>query len=191
METEGALAKRGKALEDAFFRRVDQELLRELQLRFNEEQEKRKLANVCEVIDQQTLKALYQIGIRAETVMAISLVPLVWIAWADGRIEAHEREAILKVAEQHECPSGSAAYRLLELWLAKPPSEGLLTAWENYIVDLGKELPSGSLRHLGDNILSRARQVAKAAGGVFGIGGISKKEEAVLNEIGAVFDRSE
>jgi hypothetical protein len=169
---------------------VDQELVDELRVRFAEEEEKRKLANVCEVMDEQTLSALYEIGIRAETVMAISLVPLVWIAWADGRIEAQEREAILRVAEQHDCPMDSAGYRLLEQWLAKPPSEGLINAWENYIVALSKELSDASLRHLADNILSRGRQIAKAAGGVLGIGGVSKQEHAVLHEIQAVFDRS-
>ena len=41
---------------------------------------------------------LVEIGIRSDTLAALCLIPLVEVAWADGRLDPPEREALLAAA---------------------------------------------------------------------------------------------
>ena len=49
------------------------------------------------------------------------LLPLVYVAWADGKMENVERERIVWLARRH-FRIGERGVRLLESWLAAPPS---------------------------------------------------------------------
>ena len=48
--------------------------------------------------DPDLLNLLLELGIDSETLAALTLVPLVEMAWADGSISAHERVAVLEAA---------------------------------------------------------------------------------------------
>jgi uncharacterized membrane protein YebE (DUF533 family) len=55
-----------------------------------------------------------ELWIRAETVAALSVVPLVEVAWADGALNAKERRAIV---ERAAIAPDSTEGALLEVWL--------------------------------------------------------------------------
>jgi hypothetical protein len=66
-------------------------------------------------------KDLLELGIDPENYRVLKLLPLVYVAWADGRMEHVERERIMGLARTQFRLEGFGA-SLLEQWLAAPPS---------------------------------------------------------------------
>jgi hypothetical protein len=150
---------------------------------------KDELRKVSGMTDEAVLDRLVALGLTGKTIAALSLVPLIWVAWADGVIQDNERVAILQGAHGKGLEEGTAGYQLLEGWLARRPDEGLFSAWEAYIKTLTAQLNDEQNRLLRTQIVNFARVVAESAGGFLGIGRVAGSEEKVLARIGAAFDR--
>jgi len=187
MDTGGIWEKRARTLEDEFFFRVDKQLAAELKARMAAEEQKQLLARASGIQDDELLEKLMAAKITNESVVALALVPLVEVAWADGRIEKAERTAILEAAKIH-CAQGSVGYALLESWLDNAPAKSLFDAWSEYTRLLCAKLSDENRRQLREQIVGRTREVATAAGGILGIHTISSKEEAVLQRVEQVFE---
>ena len=187
MDTGGSLEKRGRALEDEFFYRVDKQLAEQLRARLLTEQRKAALSRICGLTDEVILDALVAANITNESFVALTLVPLMRVAWADGRIEAAERAAIMQAAAKGHCPEGSVGYALLSSWLDEAPSDRLYEAWQAYTHVLCAQMTEDARNKLRDQVVGGAREVAESAGGILGIHKISSQEEAVLEEIEHVF----
>ena len=129
------------------------------------------------------------LGLRANTIAALSLVPLIQVAWADGTIQDNERTAILQGAHGKGLEDGTAGYELLQTWLKSPPGDDLFAAWESYIKALSAQLNDEQNRLLKNQIVGFAKMVAAAAGGILGFGKVSASEEKVLGRIEAAFNR--
>lgn len=181
------LAGRERALEDEFFYQVDQKLKQQLKAKIEREKNRQQLAKETGIKDEAVLNELAELDITPETLMALSLVPLVQVAWADRVIEAKERSAVLQAVEQQGHTPESACYRLLEHWLNAHPGEKVVRAWKDYVGALARTMKPERLTALRDDLLTQAREVAEAAGGILGIGAVSKKEEAVLDELKQAF----
>jgi len=96
---------------------------------------------------------------------------------------------VLSAAEARGIAPGSPSHELLERWLAHRPDGRLMEAWGEYIVDLCANLGDGEKTLVREDIIGRARAVAKAAGGFMGMGAkISVEEEIVLSELEKAFD---
>jgi hypothetical protein len=181
--SENLLRERGRALEEAFFQRKHEQRER-LALREKELAAREGLAEASGIRDRAVLARLTGLGIRAETLAALTLFPLVEVAWADGRMEEKERRAVLAGAESTGIEPGSPSHALLRLWLEDRPAPDLGLAWRAFIGQLCRELADPERRNLGRNIVSRARRVAEAAGGLLGLRDpVSEEEEAVLAEL--------
>lgn len=182
------LRDRGRDLEDEFFRREDQRLIERLNELKAAEMTREALAKASGITRPAVLDRLIALGIRAETVTALFMVPLVEVAWADGTLDAKERRAILDRADDSGVARGSTEYALLEAWLDRRPDPKLLTAWTDLVQGMCEQLgPDGAAR-LKAGLLERARAVAGVSGGVFGIGSkVSNTEAAVLAQIEAAF----
>jgi hypothetical protein len=64
---------------------------------------------------------LLRLGIDSENYRVLMLLPLVYVAWADGKMEHVERQRILWLARKH-FRIGDSGAGVLEHWLARPPS---------------------------------------------------------------------
>src|SRR5688500_14447118 len=128
-----AFGERRKALEDTFFRERDKVLLDKLRLEIETFETHRQLAHVSGILDDHVLKNLVKAGVRAETLAALTLIPLVEVAWADGAVSAEEREAVLKAAAENGIGQGSASYELLARWLAERPDVRIIASWKEYV----------------------------------------------------------
>ena len=116
------------------------------------------------------------------------MIPLVAVAWADRKMEANEREAILKAATEAGITAGSASYAILEKWLDEQPDDQLLASWSDYVGAMKSELDAEAVSQLKSSIVSRAESVAKAAGGFLGLGNkVSDTERGVLNKLESAF----
>ncbi len=179
-----AFDERRRSLEEEFFYRHNQALLARLREKVKTEEGRKRLASVLGVTDQNMLDELLQAGISAETVTALMLVPLVHVAWADRLVELEERKAILRAAHDAGLADDSTSHELLSKWLHEKPSPTLLAAWKLYV----GTLDASTRQQLAADIMKRCTSVARAAGGLLGLGGVSAREQAALDEIQAAFD---
>jgi hypothetical protein len=177
------LGDRRKALEDSFFAKRDRALLDQL----HQQLQKEELSKASGITDDAVLESLVAAELGAQTITALSLVPLVATAWADGKLEATERDAIVAAIEGQGIQPGSIPHKLLEHWLSEAPGEDLVVAWKGYIGAIASSMPDGAATALRNEVLGRAKNVAQAAGGILGLGSISNAEQEVLDDLESAF----
>lgn len=141
------------------------------------------------------VRAMEKLGVDKEAYHLLGLLPLVYVAWADGEVQRAEREEIARIAERLGWLEGGGT-ELLERWLTtRPTSADLRQGIEllNYLAsthessegDIDSDLDADSL-HL---LLLLCEDVAKAARRHFGFGAqITTEEKAALEEIAATLD---
>jgi len=184
---EVTLEERGRALEDQFFEKENAQKLAAMKDKLDSQRSREDLRKASGMSDDAVLDKLVSLGLKSNTIAALSLVPLISVAWADGQIQDNERTAILQGAHGKGLEKGTPGYELLQSWLAKRPSDELIEAWEAYIKALAAQLNDEQNRLLKNQIVGFAKMVAGAAGGFLGIGRVSASEEKVLNRIEAAF----
>ena len=182
------LRDRGRSLEDEFFRREDKRLIAKLTEMQAAETTRQALAAASGIAAPDVLDKLLGLGIRAETLAALSIVPLIEVAWADGSLDARERQAVLDRAREVGVAPGSTAHTLLGAWLERRPDPKLLDAWTQMVRGLRERLGPAEAGRLEASLLDHARAVASASGGVLGIGAkVSAAEAAMLERLRAAF----
>jgi len=186
---ENTLEERGRALENQFFDKENKDKLAAMKDKLDSQKTRDELRKASGMSDDSVLDKLVGLGLKANTIAALSLVPLIAVAWADGTVQDNERTAILQGAHGKGLEEGTDGYELLQTWLAKQPSEELFTAWESYIKALAGQLNDEQNRLLKNQILGFAKMVAAAAGGILGFGKVSGTEEKILARIEAAFSR--
>jgi hypothetical protein len=186
--TKDFLGDRKKALEESFFARENARLLEQLKAEKDTQETRETLANASGIESAEILEKLCALGVDAETWTAVSVAPLIEVAWADGKVDDAERQAVLSGAEANGITSGSTSYQLLESWLEHRPDGRLLEVWGAFIVSLCAELGESERESLKNQILGRARNVAEATGGFLGLGcRVSNQEEVILAELAKAF----
>jgi len=188
MPSEDMLARRARALEYEFFYHREKELIRRLGEKAKTDAGRRRLGKITGIGDQAVLNELMDAGIQAETLVALTLAPLVQVAWADPIIDSDKCDEILKAAQAAGVGKETASYHLLSGWLQQKPEAKLFAAWKQYIAELKKTLEPAKLQQLKDDITRRAREVAKKTGILLGIARIPDAEAAVLKEVEQAFD---
>ena len=177
----------GRALENAFFARENAKLLERLRQKAAAEERRQALRAVMPNADDATLDRLSELGIKPETALAVMLVPLAAVAWADGSIDARERKAILMAAAERGVAEGTPAHTLLVSWLETRPGAELVEMWRRYVRTLSSALTPGEREQMRDRLLGLARGVAESAGGFLGIGKkVSPAEQLVLDDVASV-----
>ncbi len=185
--SDDGIHQRGKAIEDQFFREKDRQLLEKLRSEVSAAEQRQALSNISGVTDDAVLDTLQAHGIQAETLLCLSLIPLIAIAWADGRLELAERDAVLAAAAESGVTRGSASFELLSSWLHAQPGPDLLETWKSYVQSMRGSLDSTARMQMKNTILNRAQQVANSAGGLFGFGKVSSNERHLLTELESLF----
>jgi hypothetical protein len=180
-------ARRNKLL-DAFFFEQDQELLKTFHQRMEKMDRRVQLAQVSGIHDEAILDRLIELDVGVETMAAMAVVPLVLVAWADGKVQAKEREAILGAARATGIESQDGRYPLLERWLDKRPGAAMFEAWSHYIKGLCQQMNEQQVEELKHDLLRLAQEVAQTAGGFLGLGNkVSVAERTVLNKLEKAF----
>jgi hypothetical protein len=175
------LSNVARILENRFFYENNRVLAEELKRLKQEEESVDALAKVSGIASKIVLTELVSLGVRPETVAALCLVPVIEVAWADGKIDAREIEAFVKGATK----TGSrTSLRILQEWLQKKPDENLEQAWKHYMKGLCGVMDEKALSLLCDDIIAHARNVANASGGFLGlIDPVSSAEKKKLEEM--------
>ena len=119
-----------------------------------------------------------ELGFEGEAERVFDLLPLVHVAWADGKIQRGEHATILNVLRVRGV-SGGSAFTVMEALLEKRPSQEYLDESLEVLKELLRDKPRDAKTVVGLCIL-----VAKAAGGMLQIfNPISKEEQAMIEKI--------
>lgn len=190
MADKDSLRERGRALEEEYFHRKEQELIAKMRERAAAEEARRKLGERTGVADQQILADLHDLGYNTDTISLLHLVPLVQMAWAEGSVSQRERDLIVEAARARGIESGSPADHLLSTWLAKRPSEELFTKTLRAIKAMMQARPADERDASRGDLLAYLTSIASASGGVLGWGAVNDQEREVLERVTAELGKS-
>jgi len=183
------LRLRGKKLEDLFFFEQDVALTNEKQRLRKMEHNLKTLSEISGITDEAILRKLIELDIQVEVLTTLSIVPLIEVAWADGKIDDREREEILKAAESFGILEGQTRRGLFEHWIQKQPPRGMIESWIFYMQGLSQLLTKNERRALKKDILQRARAIAEAESGKKRTPAkISRRKEEVLLRLEQAFE---
>ena len=95
----------------------------------------------------------------------LALVPLVRVAWAEGRVTRRERELITRAARRLGVEEGGAADLLLSGWLKAKPGEEFFEGAFAHLRLLLHDIPGDDSEKLTLDILRLCLLVAQVSGG--------------------------
>lgn len=164
--------------EEEYFRKRDAEIRAKLK-------DKDKM-NSLGISDEQLAKNILDAGFNQDSMQALFIVPLIETAWADDEILPEEKKQILETLSLRGIKQDSEAYKLVSLWLEKPPQDHMFERAKQLLEPLIQEMKSKDNTNL-NWILESSKKVALASGCLMNRIGIkskiSKKEEEILNKI--------
>ncbi|MEQ1503510.1 MAG: DUF533 domain-containing protein, partial [Myxococcota bacterium] len=133
--------------------------------------------------DDELARALHGLGLGRDNHQAVVLLPLIEVAWADGRIQRAEKRRLVQIARQHGIPVEQA---WLDRWLKRRPSTHAFLAARTVLLALmargGRPVPA--LASL-DQLLELCLSVARSAGGLFGFASVDRRERECIEQIAA------
>jgi hypothetical protein len=169
--------------EDDYFRKQDQELIEKMRKAAAEEEARRALGAESGVQDPEMLREIAELGFTADTVILLPLVPILQVAWAANGISPAERTLIIEVARSRGIHEGSPADRQLADWLAHRPSADVFARAGRLIAAM-LAARSGAAHDLSaDDLVKYCEHIAAASGGILGLGRVSARERAAIEEI--------
>jgi hypothetical protein len=177
------IQERGRSLEDDYFRKKDRELVEKIQRAADADRARADVGRAAGLSDPALAQELLDLGVTAETVTLLPIVPILQMAWAEGGVSESERELIVRFARGRGITEGSPADQQLTSWLVRRPGEAVFARAGRLIRAV---LDSGSDSGLNaDDLVAYAEKIASASGGVFGIGKISSAERTLLSGLAA------
>ena len=186
MAEKDKFAQREHWLEEEYFGRKNQELIEKLRERREREADRQKMAEMMGVNDQDVLEALQDLGYTSETIPLLPIVPLVEVAWAEGGVADREREMIFKIAEARGVPPDGVAHEMLSHWLENRPSERFFDNSLRAIRVIFDLLPEEQRLASRKDLITYCSQIASAvSSGIFGPGGVTDEERALIARIAA------
>jgi hypothetical protein len=172
------------ALEEKYFRQKEAELLARLQAARQQAEELSGLAQETGIANEDVLAVLHDLGYTRDTVRLLHLVPLAQVAWASGSVTLREREMVLRLCEWRGVEKGSPAWKQLNDWLDKRPSdEFFLTTLRiiRRLLDFQSENEGVVGR---TDLISFCIRIAMTSGGFLGVTSkISEGEQMALDQI--------
>jgi hypothetical protein len=184
-ETAEKLARLGETLDTSFYDGLDrQAILAEIRRREAQGPQAPRPRPAWGLSDGAVLARLGELGVTDSTLELLALTPLVAVAWADGKVDARERRAVLTAAKDQGLEEDGSGYALLERRLEQRPPEVLMESWVAYLEVIGELIGAEALARLRSDVLGRARQVAEASGGFLGLGSrISDEEQRLIDRL--------
>jgi hypothetical protein len=184
MSDKDIFAERERWLEEEYFRKKNQELVEKLHRQQAHQAERRQIAEIICVADQDVIDALQSLGYTADTVQLLYLIPLVQVAWSEGGAADREREMILNVAETQGIRPGSLAHQHLIQWLTVKPSKRFFEDNLHAIRVIFELLPPEQREAGRRNLIAACSQIASIVeGGIMGRARISEEERFLIDHI--------
>lgn len=118
--------------------------------------------------DRELTEALARLGLDRRNHRAVALLPLVEVAWADGRVQRAEKRLIGEIAQRYGLEPGD---EWLQRWLKKRPTPTTFLAARTVLLALMARSGRAEVKAPDDlaDLLDLCVAVAEAAGGLFGL----------------------
>jgi hypothetical protein len=135
--------------------------------------------------DPKLKEAMETLQLTPKSFRLMPLFPMIYIAWADGKLQQEEVDKILEIAEENDLTEGDGA-GILSLWLKteKRPSDEFFVS--------GLRLTAAVLKYAQtsykNNLVELCESVAEASGGAFGVSTVSGEEKKALVQIAELLD---
>lgn len=140
-------------------------------------------------LPEPQIEELEALGFTGDTVSLLPLVPVLRVAWAEGRVTDAERTALINLARARHIEDGSAADQQLKDWLTHRPTDELFASAGHLIAAI---LSGANVENLSaDDLVKYCEVIASASGGMFGIHRISAEERALIASIASEFNTPE
>ena len=192
--TTEVIEKNAKILEDLFFSKLNAEkieALRQARAQSNARETLRNVLPIGRSVNEDELNMvlddLLAVGITAETVTALQLIPLVSVAWSDNDLSSEERGLLLNIAAENEVTVSNLARELLEQWLAEKPGPELLDSFKAFVAVYKLDASPESVNHMRNICLDKAEAIAAVSGGFLGFGATNNEEQGMLQALKLLF----
>jgi hypothetical protein len=177
--------------EAEYFYKKELELIARMRERSAIEAKRQELYEAVGVTNPKILEDLHELGYTRDTVGLLHLLPLVRIAWAEGKITQAERDLIFEAARARGVEPGTPAYETLTDWLNRRPSEKFFDKTMQVIQALLEVLPEKEVETSKRDMLSYCTRVAEASGGILGLGRkIDRNERAAIEQVAKMLEQS-
>jgi len=151
------------------------------------EGEKRELMQATQIEQLELIFRLLDAGFRSETLSALELVPIAFVAWASGSVTDSERKVVMGSLVDYGLLVNQASNDRFQAWLDTRPAHELLILWKDYTTAKLTPLSSEVRRTIGIRLLKKSTEISMASGGFFGFGTICDAEQVILDEISEAF----
>jgi hypothetical protein len=186
-QDDSGLSKRSRTAEDEFFARRDRELLENERRKAADAAELHRLGEALGVSDEELLAKLREAGFAPSEVALVPLLPALEVAWSDGAVGQAEGELLKEQLRRYsdgQQPSAEAIAKLNAFLVTRPP---------DHLFEQGRRAAQIAMSRAGDDkgrtlatrILTEARDVATASGGLLGMGKVSTPERRALEALAA------
>ncbi len=141
------------------------------------------VASLLGISDLDLAAELVELGFAGETAGVFPLLPLVYVAWADGEVTSAERRKILDAAVDRGALSGTPGYDFLEQLLTQKPKASFFDTCLSIIRRIFESTDHGD--DAKKDLVSLSLAVANASGGFLGLFGekVSDNEKSVIQDI--------
>ena len=183
MSDRDAFKERERALEDSYFQKREQELIEKQRRKVAIERAREKLSEKTGITNEVILQALQDLGYDHETVRLLHLMPVIYVAWADGKMKEKERNMILEVAKLGGIDEGSKAHERLSGLLQEAPSEEV---WDASFLAVRAVLQAGAKDQAEDvrkSVLDYSASIASLSKGLFGLDLGARAEHTALERV--------
>jgi hypothetical protein len=136
---------------------------------------------------QAIRESLHKLGIDGAGIRALLLLPLVYVAWADGKMDRVEVEKIRQIARDR-LHLGSESEKVLERWLTERPSRPQIEEGLQGLADLAfdEEVLDIDVSELPD-LMMHSEAIARATGEALNEPlAVSPEENRALKEIAEI-----
>lgn len=134
---------------------------------------KSSVAGALHIDDASLVARIRALGFDGDTARVFDILPLIHVAWADGKVQRRERASILRILTMRGIAHTDEAWIFVEALLDQRPSDEYM--------QLTLQLLRDVIAHGGknaDTIVELCANVANAAGGLFGFGETMSDDEA-------------
>lgn len=170
--------------EELYFRELDAQKREALRKKMAKEahdlEEQRKIA-ASTGADVAVVDRIKGLGFDGDSARIFDLMPLVHVAWADGKIQRGERSKILGLLEARGIEPGSEAFATMESMLEQRPDAAFMRETLSALREV-----VGSHEGKTQSIVDLCIEVAAASGGLLGLGIGSKVGDQERDRIGEI-----
>lgn len=169
--------------EEKYFQAVNADKRAAIRLRLdgaaNELAERGTIGHTVGTEDEAIVEKIRALGFDADTARVFDLLPLVHVAWADGKISAKERAKILELVAHRGITANDEAWVLIEALLERQPSPKFLDETLAVLKSLAGDRAGKSA-----SVVDLCLDIANASGGLLGLtSAVSAAERDLLAHI--------